>query len=143
MAHFSQPFRQVKTWLILELHRMTTASNLVACPIVFVFFCFEILVDMEECSNIWEMVSSKYFLSLWLISSEIWVSLGADHTVFLKNCDSRFYNCVSNGFYCALKSRQGGVLIRWMTHTVACAMVFVFDRAYQGLVIKFMKNDHF
>ena len=32
-----------------------------------------------------------------------------------------------------------------MTHAVACAMVFifVFDQCNQGLVIKFMKNDHF
>ena len=31
-----------------------------------------------------------------------------------------------------------------MTHVVAYAMVFifVFDRGYQGLVIKFTKNDH-
>ena len=54
------------------------------------------------------MVSFKYFWSLWSVSSKFWVSLGADHIVFHKNCDSMFYNCVSNGFYFALKSRSAG-----------------------------------
>ena len=54
------------------------------------------------------MVSFKYFCSLWLISSKFWVSTNTYHAVFHKNCDSRFYNCVSNGFYCALKSRSAG-----------------------------------
>ena len=97
LAHFPQFFRQVKTWQILELHGMTIVSNLVACSIVLLFFCFEILVDME-CSNIWEMISFKYFCSLWLICSKFWVSLGADHTVYHKNCDRIFYNCISVAF---------------------------------------------
>ena len=127
LAHFLQAFWQVKTWLILELHGMTTVSNLVACLIVFCFcfcffvfflfvfcfcffgfFCLEILADMDECSNIWEMVKFKYLWSLWLIFSKFWVSLCADHTVYHKNCDSIFYNCVSNALYCALKSRSAG-----------------------------------
>ena len=105
LDHFPQVFRQVKTWLIFELHAMTTVSNLVTCPIVF-SFCFEVLVEMEEYSNIWEMIIFKYFCSLWLISSKFWVNLGADHTVFHKNYDRMFYNCISSGFYYALKSRS-------------------------------------
>ena len=124
LAHFPQVFTQVKTWQILELHGMTIVSNLVACSIVFVFFCFEILVDME-CSNIWEMISFKYFCSLWLISSKFWVSLGADHTVYRKNCDRMFYNCISSGFYCALKPRSAGRIARTYEE---CSNLTIFSR---------------
>ena len=35
--------------------------------------------------------------------------------------------------------------MKQMTDVVACAIVFilVFDRGWQRLVLKFMKNDHF
>ena len=54
------------------------------------------------------MESFKYFWSLWLVFSKICLSVGADHIVFHKNCDSVFYICVSNDFYSALKSRSAG-----------------------------------
>ena len=44
------------------------------------------------------MVSFKYFMPLWPVSSRFWKGFGADRTVFHKDCESMFYNCVPNGF---------------------------------------------
>ena len=49
-------------------------------------FCFTIFVGMDECSNIWKLVSFKYLRRLWSASLWFWESLGADHTIFRKNC---------------------------------------------------------
>ena len=50
------------------------------------------------------MISFKYFGSLWSVSSRFWAGLGAVHTVFHKNSENMFYNCLVNDFYYALKS---------------------------------------
>ena len=65
---------------------------------------FVILVGVEECWNIRKMISFKYFRLLLSVSSTFWGGLGADHTVFHRNWESVFNDCVPNGFYCALKS---------------------------------------
>ena len=39
-----------------------------------------------------KMVSFKYFRSLRSVSLRFWTGLGADHTVFWKNCMGMFYN---------------------------------------------------
>ena len=82
LCPFPQVFGQVKEWLILELYEMIRVWHIRAWPVV--LFCFVILVDKEECSNIWKMVSFKDFRTLWSVSSRIWAVLGADHTVFHK-----------------------------------------------------------
>ena len=38
LGHFTQVFRQLKEWLILELHKTIRVSHAVACPIVLILF---------------------------------------------------------------------------------------------------------
>ena len=71
-------------------------------------FCFVILIDMEECSNITKNCIFKGLRTIWSIFSRFWVGPGADHTKFCENGEGMAYSCVPNGFYFSLKSRSGG-----------------------------------
>ena len=63
-------------------------------------FCFEILVGMEKCSILWKLVSFKYFSLFGYAYSRFGVGPRTDNNVLHKNCESMFYICVPNVFFC-------------------------------------------
>ena len=84
LGFFHSVFGQVRVWFISELHEMMKVSHIVAFPIVFLYF----LIGMEDCWNLWKMILFKCFLPLWSVSSRLWASLGANHSLFYKNKES-------------------------------------------------------
>ena len=72
------------------------------CVCILFLVCFVVFVVIKVCFNIWRMVSFKYFWLWCTVSSRFSGGLGVDHTVFHKNSESMFSNCVVNGFYCVL-----------------------------------------
>ena len=51
LVPFPQLFRQLKEWLMLELHNIIRMSHVVVCPIIFYLFIFNFMseVGREEC----------------------------------------------------------------------------------------------
>ena len=71
------------------------------------------------------MISFKYFRPLLLFSSTFWAGLGADHTVFHRNWESIFDNCVPNGFYCPLKTTSAKRILQTYGE---CSHFSIFSR---------------
>ena len=82
-------------------------------------FCFEILVGMEKCSILWKLVSFKYFSLFGYAYSRFGVGPRTDNNVLHKNCESMFYICVPNVFFCLYLRAQCFFLFIF-----ACTMFF-------------------
>ena len=111
LSSFPQVFGQAQEYSILKLHEMIRMSQIFACPIIFTLVC-----DLGRYGGVLEHIKNdqfQVFSAVVVVSSTFWAGLGADHTVFYKNCESIFYYCVLNGFYCALKSTSA----KWSAET--------------------------
>ena len=60
LGPFPQVFRQVKEWLILELHEMIRVSLVVASLIVFILFC-----DWDGQGGMFKVMENYHFLNMF------------------------------------------------------------------------------
>ena len=102
---------------LLKLHEMIRVPHIFASSVVFILLC-----NFGQHGGVLEYMKK---LSLWSISLRFWAGLDVDHTVLCKNCDTICYNCVPNGFFCALKSR---LAVRCTQSYGECSNLGIFTR---------------
>ena len=108
---------------LLELYEAIRVLHLLAWAVVCIFVC-----DLGRHRGVlkhekWSVLSIFGHCSTF--PQEIGQVFGADPTVFYKNCDSMFYTCVPNGFYCALKSKSA---VRSVKAYEECSNLCSFSR---------------
>ena len=104
---FSQDFRQVREWLILQLHEMIRVLHVVACPIVCTSFM--VGIGIEECWKLSKMIIfKKYFHQFLFLSLSFWAGKWVAYIRMAWNDKNATCSYVPSCFYLVLWSTMAG-----------------------------------
>ena len=108
---------------LLELYETIRVLHLLAWPVVFILVCdlgrHKGMLKHEK----WSVLSIFGHCSTF--PQDIGPVFGANLTVFYKNCDSMFYNCMPYSFYWALKLSSA---VRSAQTNGECSNLSIFSR---------------